>query len=255
MVNHPVKLRLGHLLAASQERNQSRIQITGAGAHHQTRRRCEAHAGIHALAIAHGGQAGAVAQMSEDDASARRFRAGDRFKFLHQKRIRQPVKAVSLNALGLVAARNRKQLRHARQGAVKRRVETGDLRHLGKLRSADLHQLDAGREMVRGKRTDAPQFLKHRLIHAERIAITRAAMHNAMADGADGLDADFFLQQLNQQWDAGNVIGCINHAVVALVREDVGKCQFGVGQSDSVELSDQNLRERFAHVEEREAKA
>src|SRR5438067_839145 len=155
-----------------------------------------------------------------------RFRAGDRFEFLHQKRIGQPVKAVSLNALGLVAARNRKQLRHARQCAVKRRVETGDLRYLGKLRGKHFHQRDGGREMVRGKRTDAPKFLKHGLIHAERIAITRTAMHNTMADGADRLDAVCFLQQLNQQRNASNVVGCINHALVALVREDVRKCQF-----------------------------
>ena len=78
--------------------------------------------------------------------------------------------------------------------------------------------------MVWSKRTDAPQFLKHCAINARRIAITRTAMHNAMADGADGIDADFFLQQLNQRRNAGNVVGCINYTFVALVREDVGKC-------------------------------
>ena len=54
-----------------------------------------------------------------------------------------------MNALGLVTTRNGKQLRHARQGAVKRRVETGDLRHLGKARGKGFHQRDGGREMVR----------------------------------------------------------------------------------------------------------
>jgi len=99
-----------------------------------------------------------------------------------------------MNALGLVATRNGKQLRHARQSAVKRRVETGDLRHLGKLRAEDFHQRDGVGEMVRGKRTDAPQFLQHGLVYADGVAITRAAMDNAMADGADGIEARFFLQ-------------------------------------------------------------
>jgi hypothetical protein len=85
VVNHPVKLRFAHLLGAPQKRNQSRVEIAGTGAHHQTRRRREAHARVHAFAIAHGGHAGAVAQMSEDDAPGRRLRASDRFEFVHQK--------------------------------------------------------------------------------------------------------------------------------------------------------------------------
>src|SRR5881392_315410 len=103
--------------------------------------------------------------------------------------------------------------------------------------------------MVRCKRNDAPQFLQHCTINAEWIAITRAAMHDAMADGADGADASFFLQQLNQQRNAGNVVGRLNPAFVALLREEVRERQPGVGQSDAVELSDQNLWERFVRLE------
>src|SRR5258708_5935722 len=129
--------------------------------------------------------------MSEDDAPGRRLRAGDRFEFLHQEGVRQAVKAVALNTLGLVATGNGKKLRHAWESAVKRRIETGDLRHLGKLRRADFHQCDGVREMIRSKRTDAPQSLKHGPIHAQRITIARAAVDDAMADGADGIDTGF----------------------------------------------------------------
>ena len=104
------------------------------------------------------------------------------------------METIALNALRLVAARDGQQLRHARHGVVKRGVEAGNLRHLGKLRGEVLHQRDGGGEMVRGKGTDAPQFLQHCLINALGLAITRAAMHDAITDGADGAVAGLLLQ-------------------------------------------------------------
>ena len=109
--------------------------------------------------------------------------------------------------------------------------------------------------MVRGKGTDAPQFLQHCLINALGIAITRAAMHDAITDGADGEVAGILIQQLHQLRNAGNVVGRVNPALVALVRTHVRVRQPGVGQSDSLELAGQNLCERFARLEERESKA
>jgi hypothetical protein len=51
------------------------------------------------------------------------------------------------------------------------------------------------------------------------------------------------------------VVGCINHALVAPLREDVRERYLGVGQSDALELPDQNPWERFDRIEERESKA
>ena len=165
------------------------------------------------------------------------------------------MKTVALNALRLVATRDGEQLRHARHGVVKRRVEAGNLRRLGKLRGEVFHQRDGGREMVRGKGTDAPQFLQHCLINPLGLAITRAAMHDAITDGVDGAVVGIFLQQLHQQRNAGNVVGRVNLALVLLVRADVSERQPGVGQSDALELAGQNLRERFVRLEQRESKA
>ena len=67
--------------------------------------------------------------------------------------------------------------------------------------------------------------------------------------------ASFFLQQPNQQRNAGNVVGRINHAFVLLLRQAVRERQPGVGKSDALELSDQNLWERFESIKERESKA
>ena len=51
--------------------------------------------------------------------------------------------------------------------------------------------------MIRGKWADTPQFLKHGTINAHGFAITRTAMHDAIAEGTDSTDAGSFLQQLN----------------------------------------------------------
>ena len=74
--------------------------------------------------------AGAVAEVEHDRAPARgpcierRQHGGDVL-------VRQPVEAVAAHARCSEARRQREQLRHLRHGAVKRRVEAGDLRHAG----------------------------------------------------------------------------------------------------------------------------
>ena len=60
-----------HLFGARQVPDQSRIEIARARAHHQSGRRREAHARVDALAIAHGREARAVAEVGEDDAAVR----------------------------------------------------------------------------------------------------------------------------------------------------------------------------------------
>jgi 3,4-dihydroxy-2-butanone 4-phosphate synthase len=77
MVDHFLKLGRAHLLGARQVGDQPRIQIARAAAHHQSRRRGETHAGIDALAVAHRGQARAVAEMGKDHAALRRRRVGE----------------------------------------------------------------------------------------------------------------------------------------------------------------------------------
>ncbi|MCC5023431.1 MAG: hypothetical protein J6386_11860 [Candidatus Synoicihabitans palmerolidicus] len=55
--------------------------------YHEAGRRREAHAGVDALAVAHGGEARPVAEMSEDDAVALRRRITKTGEFLHQKSV------------------------------------------------------------------------------------------------------------------------------------------------------------------------
>ena len=158
VVDHFVKLSGGHLLGSRQIRREAGIQIAGTRAHHQSRRRREAHARINAFAVAHGGQARAVAEMREDDATLCCRRVAEAREFFHQIGVGQTVKTVALNSFGVEASRNRQQLGHARHGLVKRRVEAGHLRQFRMTLAERLNQFNLARQMIRVVRTDATQF-------------------------------------------------------------------------------------------------
>ena len=104
VVDHFEKLFRGHLLGSCQIWSQAGVQIARAGAHHQSRRRSEAHAGVNALAVAHGGHACAVAQMSEDDATGGCRRIAQTREFFHQIGVGQTVETVPLHSLRVIAA-------------------------------------------------------------------------------------------------------------------------------------------------------
>jgi hypothetical protein len=134
VVDHFVKLFCGDLFGSRQIRRQAGIQIARAGAHHQSRRRSEAHAGVNAFAVAHGGQPCAVAEMRE---------------FFHQISIGQTVETVALNSLCVEASRNRQQPGDTRHVAVKRRVEAGHLRQFRMTLAERLDQFDLAGQMIR----------------------------------------------------------------------------------------------------------
>ena len=70
VIHHSLELNCCHVLRLREVIDQARIQITAARAHHQSRRWCKSHTRINACAIAHGGQAGAIAKMSENHPAA-----------------------------------------------------------------------------------------------------------------------------------------------------------------------------------------
>ena len=78
----------------------------------------------------YGGEAHTIAEVCEDDPAAGRIGPLDADQFTHQKLIGKPMKPIAANAFGLVSARDRQQLSHARHIVVKRGVEAGDLRDI-----------------------------------------------------------------------------------------------------------------------------
>ena len=83
------------------------------------------------LTVTHGGQAGTIAEVSEDYSSLSGFRACDTSEFFHEIGIGKSMKTVSLYPHCLKAARDRQDLGHTRHVAVKCRVKAGHLRQFG----------------------------------------------------------------------------------------------------------------------------
>ena len=184
VVHHFLKLRRAHLLGAREVGDQSRIKVARAAAHHQSGRRRETHAGVDALAVAHGGEARAVAEMRKDHATLRCRRVADACKFPHEEFIRQTVEAITANACRLVASRNRQETGDARHGAVKRGVIARDLRQRRMALAECLYQFDLKRQMVWIVRRDSVQFIEQLWRDPLRFAM-RHSMDHAMSHGFD----------------------------------------------------------------------
>ena len=92
-------------------------------------------------------EARTVTEMCEDEATVR---AGLCYEVL----VRQAMKALTLHAFVVVAARNRQQLRHPRHRAVKRSVKTCNLRRVREFLCENFHERDFSRKMFRVERAD-----------------------------------------------------------------------------------------------------
>jgi hypothetical protein len=115
------------VLAAGREQIQkhTRVEIAAARAHHHATQRRETHARVDALPCANGTQTCAVAQVRDDRALAE-FRAEKRDHVF----VRQAVKTVAPHALVPKRAWQGEALRDLGQLAMKRGVETRDLRQV-----------------------------------------------------------------------------------------------------------------------------
>ena len=195
-----------HAFTARQIPEQAGIEIAGAGAHRDPGGRGETHAGVHGFAVAHRRQAGAIAEMGEDDASLRRFRSGQAGQFFHEKRIRQAVKPIAPHPLRFIAARDRQQPGHARQVMVKSRVETRHLGQVGKPAMKRLGQQDLLRQMLGIEGAEPVQLLNHFRGDALRLAVLRPAMHHAMPHRGQGFTPAAFLDPIHQSAHRRRVI-------------------------------------------------
>ena len=205
-IDHLVELLGAHVLGARQIPNQPGIEIAGPGAHGHPGGRGETHAGVHGFAVTHRRQAGAIAEVGEDDPAWGRFRSGQAGQFSHEKGIRQPVKPVAPHPLRFVAARDRQQPGHARQVMVKSRVETRHLGQVGKSAMKRLGQQDLLRQMLRIEWTEPVQLLNHCRRDALRLAILRPAMHHAMPHRGQCLTPGARLEPIHQHAHRHRVI-------------------------------------------------
>ena len=161
----------------------ARIERTAARAHHQAVERGKAHGRGHAVQILHGAQAGAAAQVGDDDLAAR-----DRAKALlqHQRLVfvRQAVEAVAAQAPLPRIVRQGQHLLDLRHRVVEGRVEARHLGDIGPRFQQYLDRLQRERLVQRRERHKTFQVCQHLGIDAHGGEILAAAMHHAMRHGA-----------------------------------------------------------------------
>ena len=131
MVDQVIEAGRVEFFCATDGRNHAGIEIAGARGHDEAACRRESHAGIDASAVAHSGDACAVAEMCQDDSPASRAGAGHSREFFHQPGAGEAVKSESLEAGRAEACGKRQQPGHCRHGVVKGRVEAGERRVSG----------------------------------------------------------------------------------------------------------------------------
>jgi hypothetical protein len=123
--------------------------------------------------------------MRDDDASSCRGRI-DPAQAVEDELAREAVKAVATHARIPVARRQGVHLRDAWQGAMKCRVETGDLRNVGMTLGDAIDQREGLRQMVRIDRDEPAELVQQRAIDQLRGAEPRAAVDDTMRHGFEG---------------------------------------------------------------------
>jgi hypothetical protein len=116
----------------------------------------------------------------------------------HQIRVRQAVESEPADAVVEIPARNRQQLRHARQIAMKGGVQARDLRHAGERSAERADQRDFLREV---RRIEIPVLfeLGNQLrSHAAMLEKPDAAVNDAVADRGDALEGVLGFQPVDQ---------------------------------------------------------
>ena len=123
-----VQLLRRESLSPRQVGHDAGIDVAGSRTHDQSACRGEPHARVDAPTLEYRGDAGAVSQVREDNASSGGSLSGHLFEFVQQIGVRQAMEAVASNACRLVRAGNRQNAGHVREIVMKRRIETRDLR-------------------------------------------------------------------------------------------------------------------------------
>src|SRR5208282_4085559 len=198
VMDHFVELLAGHLQSPRQVPEQPGVQVAGAGAHGDAGSRGKAHASVNTLAVPDGGEAGAIAQVSEDQAPTDGFGAGESLQLAHEESVRETMKPEPLNAFGVEPPRDGQQLRHAGHVPVKSGIKAG---HLWQSRMAVMeyfHELDAGRHVLWVIRADPVQLGHQSRGDALRLAQLEPAVDDAVADARDVGEPDMMFQPADE---------------------------------------------------------
>ena len=197
-----------------------RVEATGARAHDKTFERSETHCGIDALAVQNSGAAGAVAEVSRDEAGFFGLGAEHLASFGSHEAVACAVGAVTADAvLFIELVRNTVEVSLLRHRLVESRIEHGNLREAREELRGAFHAGCVCRFVERRKKRDAADVVDDFRRDAFALDVL-TAMHDAVADGFDCsseiLGVEEFLDLVNSFGMRGAVEVEVNLAFGAL---------------------------------------
>ena len=101
----------------------------------------------------------------------------------------------------------REKLRQCRLGAVKRGIETRDLRHAAQRGRHRFYTGEVVGLVQRSERDERLQRLERNGVDTNRLGIARGTMHHAVADGGDAPARFMRVQPVDQEREDGMVLG------------------------------------------------
>ncbi len=172
--------------AFREELVQRRIDVPGAGAHHEALERRQPHAGVDALAAAHGGRAAAVAEVRGHELELRERASQAPGGLLGHVAVARSMKAVTPQFVLLVElVRYRVQEGAAWQGLVKRRIEHRHLQHARKRAPRRRDAQQVGGIVQRRQRGAVADRLHGRVVDHHALGEGLAAVYYPVTDGGD----------------------------------------------------------------------
>ena len=170
----------------AQEHQDGRVQVAGAGAHHQALQRGEAHGRVHGLAAPDGRDGGAVPQVGDDAVELLHRKVQQRRGPVRHVLVRGAVEAVAADAVvGVELVRDGVAPGVLGQGAVEGGVEHGDLRHVRPLLGDGADAQHVGGVVQRGQRVEPLDGAGDLVVDQDRLGEALAAVHHAVADGVE----------------------------------------------------------------------
>ena len=178
------------------EEEDGRVKGAGAGAHDEALERGEAHGGINALAVQNGGAAGTVTEVSGNEAAVFRLFAENLGGFAGHEAVACAVGAVAADLVFFVElVGDAVEVGLARHGLVEGGVEHGDLREAREELGGAFHAGGVCGFVQRGEQRNAADVVNDFLRDAFALDVL-AAVHNAVADGFDGVGELLFGEEL-----------------------------------------------------------
>ena len=186
LVEPVAELGLLHAGVPLEPQEHPRVDRAGAGGHHQTLERREAHGGIDGAATQHSGERRAGAQMAGHDPEPRLRTREHLSRAPGRVCVREAVESVTTDAVSPAPFERDRVRRSSRWNRrMERRVEAGDARDARQQLPCGGDAGHRGGKVQRREVGDADEVADHVSVDPHRCLVARPAVHDAMPDRLD----------------------------------------------------------------------